>query len=105
MPAHPRQHLQGPLRGLAAQQAVGISQHHRQGLGSWVDGEQPLLQLAQQRPISPPHGTDTGSVEGIEISIAQQGNQRWIRAGGPGLGLRFCGRRGGHKASQRSPKN
>ena len=70
-----------------------------------MDREQPLLQLAQQRPIAAPRGIDAGGVEGIEISIAQQGNQGWIRAVGPGLGLRFCGRRGGHKAHQRSPKN
>jgi hypothetical protein len=102
---HPLQHLQGPVRGLAAQQAVGISQHHRKRLGGWVDGEQPLLQLAQQRPIAPPHGTDTGSFEGIEISIAQQGNQGWISAGSCGFGLRFWGRGDGDKASQRSAKN
>jgi hypothetical protein len=70
-----------------------------------VDGEQPLLQLAQQLPIAPPHGTDTGSVEGIEISIAQQGNQGWISVGNSGFGLHFWGRGGGHKASQRSANN
>ena len=84
---------------------MGVSQHHRKRLGGWVNCEQPLLQLTQQRPISPPHSTDTGSVEGIEVSIAQQGNQGWIRDGWTGCGRACCCSASQGQARQRNAKN
>ena len=58
------EHVQGRIRCPAAEQGIGIHQHHREGLGRRSHRQQPLLQQAQAGHKVKTGGLLAGQVQG-----------------------------------------